>query len=201
MTLSFTRATSDSVEDIAQIISSNSGGVVTHLLDGLIDGLSGETILATALMQGTAPYNTNNIHLLTQTRTPGNPILGLLFAYPASEHKISLILKNFLPTKRVKPVRTILETAVPGSLYINTLWVDENHQEDGLADVLLDHARAIAEASGITRLSLFCWNDDERKLLFYINKGFSVNQQLPLDPIEGHEMGGLILCKELAGTV
>ena len=205
MTFALTRATPDNVDDIAQIISQSSGGVVTQLLDGLIKGLSGETLLATALMQGSAPYNTDNIYLITQNSAPNNPtnasIVGLLFAYPDSEHKISLIMKNFVPTRRVNPVRAILETAVKDSLYINTLWVNEEHQSDGLADALLDHTCAIAEANGITRLSLFCWNDDERKLFFYINKGFSVEQQLSVEqiPLEGHDLGGSILCKQLSG--
>ena len=195
MTLALHNANADNAEEVARIISQSSDGVVSHLLDGLIKGFSGETLLSTALMQGNPPYCLENVSLVTR----GGGLVGLLFAYPATEHKISLIIRNFVPSRRLNSVRPILETAIPGSLYINTLWVEETQRSKGLGATLIEYAAALAKKQQIARLSLFCWNDNEQALRFYAREGFTIETHLPeeLLPLEGHSKGGSILCKRL----
>ena len=195
MTLALHNANADNAEEVARIISQSSDGVVSHLLDGLIKGFTGETLLSTALMQGNPPYCLENVSLVTR----GGGLVGLLFAYPATEHKISLIIRNFVPSRRLNSVRPILETAIPGSLYINTLWVEATQRSKGLGATLIEYAAALAKKQQIARLSLFCWNDNEHALRFYAREGFTIETHLPetLLPLEGHSKGGSILCKRL----
>lgn len=191
----FRQATPDDAEDIAAIVNLTSAGVVTHLFGGLVPGLSAESILSVGFMKGHGPYHTNNV-ILSGIR---GRLTSLLFMYPASEHKVPILMASLMPAKRLKAVRPVLERGVPGSLYINTFWIAEELRGNGHATALMVEAVSRARSLGLDRISLFCWNDNEPALRFYAREGFALVEHLPPETlaIEGHTRGGSILCRHL----
>ncbi|SHN72067.1 GNAT family N-acetyltransferase [Desulfovibrio litoralis] len=183
----------DDAEKLAEIISETSEGVVEHLFSNLVPFLKAEKILATALMKGESPYLSENMTLLTYEEN----IIALLFSYPAKDHFIPLLMENFISDKRLKIVRPILETAVPNSLYINTIWIEEQLRGQGFSALLMKRALQNMEEKNCNGISLFCWNDNKRALTFYKKNNFKLYKEIPAKeiPIKGHDEGGVLLYK------
>lgn len=193
----FRLATPDYAEQIANIVIKTSKGVVDHLFDKLIPGVSTTTILSAAFMKGEGPYHTDNVILSEKDET----VTSLLFAYPSAEHKVPLLMESLLPKKRLDPVRPILERTVPDSLFINTLWLAEHLRGKSMGDALLAEAAALCRQLGFSRISLFCWNDNEYAMHFYARHGFELTEHIPQEqlPLDNHALGGSLLCKTLNG--
>lgn len=191
----FRQALPDDADQIAAIVSETSAGVVNHLFGGLIPGLPAEKILAAAFLKGQGSYNTANV-ILSGT---ADRITGLLFMYPASEHVVPVLMASLLPSKRLEPVRPILERGIPDSLYINSIWLNEELRGSGLGTSLMVEAASRCRALGFDRISLFCWNDNEKALRFYAREKFHIVEHLPPEElsIKGHDQGGSILCRYL----
>ncbi len=191
----FRQALPDDAEQIAAIVKATSAGVVSHLFEGLIPGLSAESILSVAFMKGHGAYHTDNV-ILSGT---ADRLTSLLFMYPAADHKIPTLMASLLPSKRLKPVRPILERAVPGSLHINTFWLAEELRGSGHAAALMLEATSRCRTLGLDRIGLFCWNDNEQALRFYAREGFTIVEHLPPEELslKGHDLGGSILCRHL----
>ena len=187
----FKRATPDDADLIADIIIRQSGGVVDHLIGNLVLGLSATDILSAFLMKGESPYSTENIIMAVRKEA----IVGICFAYPASEHKIPLLMANYIPDKRLNAVRPVFESSIPDCLYINTFWVDDSQAQISLGQALLLEADSLCAMLGLSGLSKFCWNDDEEQMRFFSENGFALHQHLPKEmvPLEGHDLGGSIL--------
>ncbi len=194
----------DEAEVVASIIDSTSKGVASYLLEDLVSGFSPQALLAAAMLQGDGAYSLDNILLLEQD----NQIAGLLFSYPATLHKVMPLMRSFVPASRIEAVLPILERAVPDSLYINTIWVAENMRGQKttsthgqkMSDLLMQKATARAKSLGLSRVSLFCWNDNHRALSFYTRHGFSIAEHFPPEALRLHGCveGGSLLCKTLA---
>ncbi len=193
----FRLATPDDADQIAGIVVGTSEGVVDHLFDKLIPGLSSAAILSAAFMKGEGAYRTDNVILSTKD----DLITSLLFAYPAAEHKVPPLMESLLPKKRLDPARPVLERAIPDSLFINTIWLTESLRGKAMGDALLVEAGGRCRQIGVNRISLFCWNDNERALHFYARHGFELAEHIPQEqlPLDGHAKGGSLLCKTLNG--
>ena len=194
----FRLATPDHAEQIARIVIDTGEGVVGSLFDGLVPGVSSETLLSAIFMKGEGAYTTDNVLISEEEEA----ITSLLFAYPAQEHKVLSLMEGLLSPARLEPVRPFLERAVPDSLFVNTLWVAGHLRGQGFGDALLLEAAGRCRRLGFTRISLFCWNDNEYAMRFYTRHGFEMAEYLPREqlPLAGHDMGGSLLCKELNGA-
>ena len=161
-------ALADDADFLAERIYAVSAGVAHALLDGLMPGIRGTDLLGMALRDENSHYSYKNCVL---AEVDGRHA-GLLFAYDAAQQHIPPLVERVATARRMDCVREILTISVPGSLYINTLWVDTHLRGFGLADVLLDCAGALAEDMGLRALSLFAWHDNERARAFYARHGF-----------------------------
>jgi len=191
----FQQATRDDADQIARIAVNASGGVAEQLLDGLIPGMSCVDILTASFIKGEGPYDTKNIlRTLDEDR-----IVALLFSYPAEEHTVPPLLNSLIPARRLEPVRPFLERAVPESLYINTVWLDEPRWKKGYADALMVEAESRCRSLDRDRMSLFCWNDDVRAMQFFAAQGFAIVEHIKQEelPLHGHDKGASILCKRI----
>lgn len=191
----FHQATLDDADAIARIVSSTSGGMAELLLDGLIPGLGSDAILSATFSKGEGPYRTDNVICSRD----GERLTSMLFAYPSSEHKVPALLESFIPSKRLNPVRPILEKCAPDSLYINTLWLEESLRGKGHIAALLLEAESICRTLGVSRISVFCWNDADEAMRRWTRHGFTIFELLDREtiPVDGHDKGGSILCRYL----
>jgi GNAT superfamily N-acetyltransferase len=186
--------TADDAGQVARIVSRTAAGIVEALLDGLIPNLDGALLLETGFIRGEGVYRPENV--LCARDGQGEPT-ALLFSYPAEAHTIPPLVRSLIPRKRLEAVRPFLETAVPGSLFINTFWVAGELRGTGAAGALLHAARARGRRLGLASLSLFCWKDNERALRFYLKNGFVPHRDLPAGDAlaRRHPDGGLILAR------
>ena len=192
----FQQATPDDADAISAIVIAANDGLVKQLLDGLIPGISSATILSAAFIKGEGPYTTANVICSRD----GDRMTSLLFAYPANDHAVPTLLESFIPAKRLKPVRPILEKSVPDSLYINTMWLEESLRGKGHTAALVLEMESLCRAKGFSQMSLFCWNDNEDSMRFWARHGFSIAEHVDLPPVAGHDKGGSLLCKTIAGS-
>lgn len=189
----FHQATQDDADAIAAIVIAANGGLVEQLLDGLIPGLKSATILSATFIKGEGPYRTENVICARENER----LTCMLFAYPASEHCVPPLLESFIPAKRLNPIRPVLETSVPGSLYINTLWREPALRGTGHTAALVLEAESLCRAGGFDRLSVFCWNDNDEDMAIWTQQGFCLAERIELAHVGAHTQGGSLLCKVL----
>lgn len=170
----FRPATESDASILAAKITEVSPDVVDILLKDLVPGISAESLLTMTLRDTSSHYSYKNCVLAEI----GGKVAGLLFAYPAENQKIPVIMETTVPAQRLDPVREILTAGEPDSLYVNTLWVDPDTRGQGLADALIDYACFWAESLGLKYLSLFCWRDNSRAVSFYHRQGFKAVREI-----------------------
>lgn len=185
--LKFRPATADDVPFLARVVMETSDGIVQHVLTGLIPFKKPEEIFSMVIgREGSHFYFTNMVVAEKDAR-----VVGVLFAYPADQQEIPAIMEKMLPKKKLEPVRPVLTTAVPETLYVNTLWVDAEMRGQGVASALMDYANAWAKDKGLKGLSLHCWADNEGAITMYTKHGFKPVQHLDaLEPLNAkHPLG------------
>lgn len=187
--LSFRPATAGDAAALAARVHEVSAGVTALLLHGLLPGVSACEVLTMVLRDASSHYSHKNCVLAEYQ----GRMAGLLFAYAAEEQAIPPLMERMLPTKRLEPVRELLTLCHPGSLYINTLWVDEGLRGLGMADALMDYARLWAEDAGHGSISLFAWRDNTRAVSFYRKQGFYPVREIKAQGAlrEQHDRGDL----------
>ena len=187
--LTFRPATAADAAALATCIHEVSAGVVDVLLRGLLPGVSVRDVLTMVMRDASSHYSHKNC---VMAECAGR-MAGLLFAYAAAEQSIPPLMERMLSARRLEPVRELLTLCHPGSLYINTLWVDAGLRGLGVADALMDYARLWAEDAGHNSISLFAWRDNERAVSFYRRQGFvSVREVAAQGALRAqHDMGDL----------
>lgn len=187
----FRPATADDAPILAARIREVSPDVVDILLHGLLPGISVESILAMVLRDASSHFSYRNCVL---AELDGS-VAGLLFAYPAEEQGIPPLMERMIPARRLPPLRELLTLCAPGSLYVNTLWVDAGVRGLGMADALMEYACFWAGELGKSAVSLFAWRDNARAVAFYRRQGFrpvrEITAQGPL--AERHDKGDLYI--------
>ncbi|MDL2315840.1 hypothetical protein LJC59_02005 [Desulfovibrio sp. OttesenSCG-928-A18] len=187
----FQIATPDDADQIAQVLIDASEGIAERLFGGLVPGLNSAFLLSAALLRGEEPYLIDNIIRAKRE----DEIIGLLFSYPADEHKVPALLESFVSAKRLNPVRPLLESSIPGTLFINTFWCLPELMDTSFSEAIMVEALSRYRDLGLEGLSTFCWNDNEQRLRFFARHGFTIAEHLPpeLVPLEGHCLGASIM--------
>lgn len=185
--LTFRQAGADDANFLSARIHEVSAGVVDVLLYKLLPGIGVRDALAMVMRDTSSHFSHKNCVIAEYQDKP----VGLLFAYPAEDQGIPPLMEKMLSRARLDPVRELLTFRVPNSLYINTLWVSEELRGLGVADALIDYARAWAQDMGRSCISLFAWRDNARALSFYTRLGFVSVQEVPAkgDLCRQHERG------------
>lgn len=185
----------DETDRVAGLINEASSGLVSYLLDGILPGFQGESLLSAALMQGDSAYTLDSMLLLEDEAG----LAGFLFAYPAERHVVHPAMTIFASAAKIEAARPLLALSIPGSLHINTLWVrDGLDGDDAVWDLLLRRAAEKAVHLGLPRLCLCCYDSEERLLRFLEGQGFVMEKRFSLDPALGDQSGGgRLLCKTL----
>ncbi len=116
-------------------------------------------------------FSFENCHLAERD----GEVVGMLHAFemegdPGAEHESDPVLKPYF------------ELEDPGSLYISGLAVKEDLRSQGIGAKLMDYAETRARLEGLPRLSLICFERNERALAFYQRRGFELRDRRPLVP-------------------
>ena len=195
----FRMATTDDAPNLAEKIHEVSPEVVDFLVKGLLPGIGVYEILTMVMRDESSHFSYKNC-VLAEIK---NKTAGLLFAYPAEKQNIPQLMEHLLPSSRLDPLRELLTLKVPGSLYINTLWVDSTFRGMGIADALLNYAKYWAVEAGMNGISLFAWRDNVRAVAFYRKHGFTPVLELSASIAlrDKHEYGDLYNLKLEKSTV
>lgn len=188
-------ATEDDAPIVARILTDVSEGVVEHLLEGVVPGMSPESLLRMVLMRGQGTYDLRNVVLFELYGQLG----GLMFLYDAALQAVPPVMTGFLSSRRIDPVRPLLEAKVPNAYWINTFWVDEAYRGQGLSHLMMELAEDMAHEAGRGALALHCWADNVRACRFYEKMGFVKKGEIPTGGMlrERHPQGGGLWVKTI----
>ncbi|MBR3664009.1 MAG: GNAT family N-acetyltransferase [Desulfovibrio sp.] len=191
--LHFRQGLPDDAAFLAHCVCEVSGGVVDALLSGLLPGVASEDVLSMVLRDTSSHFSHKNCVLANL----GQKCVGLLFAYSAREQNIPPLMRAMLPKKRLEPLTDLLTAHVEESLYINTFWVDTALRGTGLADALMDYAKALASELDLVGISLFAFRKNARALAFYARHGFHPVREVfvPSELLPEAGAGDLYFCE------
>lgn len=102
-------------------------------------------------------------------------VAGMVHAYPMTS--------SGPPGEDFDPVlRPYAELEDAGSLYVSGLAVDAGYRGQGIGGALMDRIGQKARADGLPRISLICFERNERALDFYRRRGFREIARRPIVP-------------------
>ncbi|MDP2124469.1 MAG: GNAT family N-acetyltransferase [Parvibaculum sp.] len=160
--------TATDLDDLVRFLLMAGEGLFEYLFDDAYPGLTARDALALGVGDAESPYHFENAYLVESD----NRVVGCLIAFPAEQVGLPELAYSVLTPDRLDPVRPLFEEHVPGSLYINTLAVDESARGQGVGGLLLDFAAELAQGAGCTSMTLHAWGDNETALSLYNARGF-----------------------------
>lgn len=160
--------TATDLDDLVRFLLMAGEGLFEYLFDDAYPGLTARDALALGVGDAESPYHFENAYLVES----GNRVVGCLIAFPAEQIGLPELAYSVLPRDRLDPVRPLFEEHVPGSLYINTLAVDESMRGQGVGGLLLDFAAELARGGDCASMTLHAWGDNETALSLYTARGF-----------------------------
>lgn len=97
-------------------------------------------------------------------------------------HAFAMTGDGSAPTEPDPVLRPYAELEDPGSLYLSGLAVEAPHRGRGIGGELMDCVEGLAFAKALPRVSLICFERNERALAFYRRRGFREIARRPLVP-------------------
>ena len=85
-----------------------------------------------------------------------------------------------IPKERLYIEEPFEELEAPGSYYIHALGVYPEFMRQGIASVMVQHAKSIAIAEGFDALSLYCVEDNTGAVNLYKKHGFKTIDKRPM---------------------
>jgi ribosomal protein S18 acetylase RimI-like enzyme len=178
--------------EIAELIDIASGGLLDFLYHGLIPGKTPVQMVSDFLKEETAYFSYINA-LIAEV---DNDVAGMSLSYPSEFHGINDAMKNILPKDRLDYLNDFFSSAVPDSLYIDSLAVHEKYRRQGIASRLISLTADRARREELSSISLIVLADNDTALELYKNHGFRSVKDIRLDC---HELiphhGGAYLMK------
>jgi ribosomal protein S18 acetylase RimI-like enzyme len=157
---------SDAAE-IARLLCIAGGGLYEFLFDDLVPFMTAREFLAVGVAREDVPISYRHCRVAT---AEGGAVVGLANVFPANLLKEDT--RRLSLTERHAHVRAMAELQDWGSMFLNSLAVDEAWRGRGIGEQLLDWAKAYAQEQGFDRLSLHVWADNVRAVQFYRARGF-----------------------------
>ena len=169
---SIRRARAEDAAEIARLFLISSDGLASYIWSRL--ARPGETIAET----GAARYARTGVAFSYENcllALSDGAVVGMAHAFPMPpraphESEDDPVLAPYAE----------LEDA--GSLYLSGLAVDAAHRGRGIGGELMDHVEGLAIASGCPRVSLICFERNERAMAFYRRRGYREIGRRPIVP-------------------
>jgi GNAT superfamily N-acetyltransferase len=170
--LSIRPARADEAGEIARLFLISSDGLASYIWSRL--ARPGETITQTGAARyarGGVAFSYENCLLAVS----GGAVVGMAHAFPMPERAAGDIEDDPVLAPYAE-----LEDA--GSLYLSGLAVDAALRGHGVGGRLMDQVEARAAAMGCPRVSLICFERNERAMAFYRQRGYRELDRRPVVP-------------------
>ncbi len=165
-------ARADDAGEIARLFLISSDGLASYIWSRL--ARPGETIAET----GAARYARSGVAFSYQNcllAVSGGAVVGMAHAFPMPPRAPG-------ETEDDPVLAPYSELEDPGSLYLSGLAVDAALRGGGIGAALMDRVEALAAASGCPRVSLICFERNERAMAFYRRRGYGEIDRRPVVP-------------------
>ena len=165
-------ATVEDAGEIARLFLISSDGLAAYIWSQLdMPGLSLEEIGTARYARSGTAFSYENC-LIARAR---GAVVGMAHAFE--------MVPDPAPAEEQDPVlRPYAELEDPGSLYLSGLAVKPAHRDQGIGGGLMDCVEELARARGLPRLSLICFERNERALAFYRRRGYREIARRPVVP-------------------
>lgn len=174
MTLNIRFGDADDVDIIIEFVLQAGNGIFEHLFDGLMPLMSAQDVLRLAVTDEHSPLSASNCIIVEED----GQALGCTLFYPAEEYGLPSIASAIVPMSRLDPLRALLASTLPGSLYIHTVAVAPFNQGKGVGRLLVETVRDYAKETGWTSMSCHAWLNNKRALALYRSMGFEAVEEI-----------------------
>lgn len=170
MSVSYRPAQPEDVDAIAQGVKFVGDRFFEFALPEIPDGTTRLGLLAQEVAKPDSVLSYRDVDVAIA----GEQVVGGVLSMPVEQLEQSSTLDYLVPPERLLALEDFyrLPHYVPGSWYVDSLWVDAAYQRRGIGTQLLQYAEARAEAAGCQRLSLVSWAYKTGAIAFYHAQGF-----------------------------
>ncbi len=175
--------------EIARLFLVSSDGLAAYIWSRMdMPGLSLEEIGAARYARSGTAFSYENALVAVAE----GEIAGMVHAFEMPEPEPDA------PEEDDPVLRPYAELSDPGSLYVSGLAVHARYRGRGIGGELMDCVEDLAHAKGLPRVSLICFEGNERALAFYRRRGYQEAARRPIVPRyrDGH---ALLLLRGVVG--
>jgi len=166
--------------EIADLISTASGGVVEFLFHDLIPGMSPVQMVAQNLERDHPPHTYRNAIVAQSEGT----IAGMALSFPSHFHEITEGMKKFFPSDRLEHVRPYYTAPVGRSLFLDAIAVKDEYRGKGIGRALISLTQEKARKSGYDALTLIAFAENRNARRLYERMGFETVEKIEIRPHE-----------------
>lgn len=180
---------------IARLMCLAGGGLMEFMLEGVLPNCGPEDLLRLAISDPDSPIHHDNAVVGVHE---GN-VVALLLCYPSGLFGLSDVLRSSVPADRLDHLKNFFEQALPESLYVNSVAVDESMAGRGIGATLMAIADDLAAAQGADTLSLHVWADNAGAIHLYEKCGYAIAHHIDVGrhKLLDHDGGKLVMVKTL----
>lgn len=199
--ITYRMARPDDSSDVARYMCIAGGGIYEFLFDDLIPFVTAVDVLSAGIGGEIYPVSYRNCCVAVLGHD--GEIIAAANVFPADTLKED----NYalLGSERHNHVRPMLELQDWGSMYLNTLAVNDAYRGSGIGAKLLSWAEARTAEAGYNRLSLHVWADNMPAVNFYRARHFAEIgvAEIPPHPRLPHRGGSILMNKAIRadGTI
>ncbi len=161
---------------IADFIIAAGDGLFQSMLDGIIPGVGAVQFVRMAVKSEDSPLNAQRAILAEYD----GRVMGMALGYPSSDYGLHPLLKNLVPSRRIKPLQALFDSKIDDSWYLNTLLVSDEARGRGLGSLLVQFCADLAVEEGLSSISLHAWADNQPALSMYGALGFTERDKVPV---------------------
>lgn len=161
------------LEDCAKIgegIDKASGGILEFLFHGLEGNRAAGEVMADLLRNKDGNESYENAIVAEYQ----NEIVGVVYSYPAKFHEISEETRRYFPSERLKFLAEFYNSRVDGSLFLDSIYVDEKFRGQKIGKKLIELTKEKAKNNGYTQLSLMVMSENKIARQAYERSNFKI---------------------------
>lgn len=171
-------ASLDDVSNIVPYVKMASGGLSDFLLANLIPNMSVDDVVEMALTDENTNYYFQNF-LVAECE---GQIIGATHYYPAEQHSIADLMQSFIAKEKLDIIAPYLNTAVPNSMYVNTMAVAESYRTSLCSLLMGKKVEQIARQQKRKCLSAHVWRENKLVYEGLIIAGFQEVEEFIIEP-------------------